>query len=127
MVALKNKDESMRPGQSRNLAGLRKHKEFTDALRIDLATLDQGNHREMHKVAAALIREALKGNITSLKEVAYRIDCRLPQAQIIQGYDDGGPIRLYAELPMKSANSEAWLRESAPQKLIDAVARDEAE
>ena len=59
-----------------------------------------------------LIGEALKGNIAALKEVADRIDGRVPQAQIIQGYDDGGPIKLYAAVPMKSADSEAWLRAS---------------
>jgi hypothetical protein len=94
---------------------------------MELAALDQGDHRGMRKVAATLIREAVKGNIAALKEVADRIDGRVPQAQIIQGDDDGGPIRLYAAVPMKSADSEAWLRACAPQRLIDAVAQDDAE
>jgi hypothetical protein len=126
---------TFKPGESGNPGGLRRHKEFADALRMELAALDQGDHRGMRKVAASLIREALKGNIAAVKEIADRTDGRVPQAQIIQGDDDGlGPIRLFVAVPMQSASSEQWLEDigmghmcERALKLIDTVVCDDAE
>jgi Family of unknown function (DUF5681) len=77
---LQNGDNTMtfKPGQSGNPGGLRKHKEFTDALRMELAALDDGDHRGMRKVAAPLIKEALKGKRTVITgdEAGGQILCR---------------------------------------------------
>jgi hypothetical protein len=74
---------------------------------MELAALDDGDHRGMRMVAASLIREALKGNISALKEIADRTDSKVPQAQVIQGDEDGGPIRLIAVVPAKAESTEA--------------------
>jgi hypothetical protein len=80
-----------------------------DALRIELAALDDGDLRGMRKVAASLIKEALKGNIAALKEIADRIDGKAPIQQVITGEEDGGAVRYYAEAPQPAAMTEEWL------------------
>ena len=46
----------------------------------------------------------------------------MPQAQIIQGDEDGGSVRYIVELPEKSATTEEWLesirREDAGRALV---------
>jgi hypothetical protein len=63
----------------------------------------------MRKVAASLIKEALKGNIAAVKEIADRIDGKVPIQQVVTGDEDGGPVRYYAEAPRMTESTEAWL------------------
>jgi Family of unknown function (DUF5681) len=108
-VVLQNKDENMtfRPGQSGNPGGLRKYKDFANALRMELAVLDDGDQRGMRKVAASLIREALKGNIAAVREIADRLDGKpIQQHQV----DMEERIKLIAVVPQKAASTEDWLK-----------------
>ena len=77
------------------------------------AALDQGDQRGMRKVAASLIRETIKGNIAAVKEIADRIDGKVPRAQIIRGDDDGGRVRYYAEMPEPCSSMEGWVKGNA--------------
>ena len=80
------------------------------------------------EIAAKLISMAVRGDLQAMKEIADRIEGKVPQAQIIQGDDDGGPIRLFATVSCKSATSEQWLEDIGRRpKLIDVVAREKAE
>ena len=36
---------------------------------------------------------------------------KVPQAQIIQGDEEGGPVRYYAELPRKAHTAAGWLED----------------
>jgi hypothetical protein len=76
---------------------------------MELAALDDGDLRGMRKVAASLIKEALKGNIAALMEIADRIDGKVPLQQVITGDEDGGAVRFYAEVPEPCSTTEEWL------------------
>ena len=52
------------------------------------------------EIAAKLISMAVRGDLQAMK-IADQIQGKVPQAQIIQGYDDGGPIRLFAAVPLR--------------------------
>jgi hypothetical protein len=76
---------------------------------MELAALDHGDHRGMRKVAASLIKEALKGDIAAVKEIADRIDGKVPLQQVITGDEEGGAVRFYAEVPRLAESKEVWL------------------
>jgi hypothetical protein len=127
-VGLQTKDSKMtfKPGQSGNPGGLRKHKEFANALRMELAALDHDDLQGMRKVAASLIREALKGNITAVKEIADRLDGRVPQAITV---DQEERVKFIAVVPAKPATTAEWLRlvegvnPHTPRDVIEGYAR----
>ena len=112
------------PGQITNPNGARKERKFYQALLIALNA--EGPDIRLRKVAEMLIEQALKGEAWAIKELADRIDGKVPQAQIIQGDDDGGSVRYIVELPKKSATTQEWLedirREDAGRALVTGVA-----
>jgi hypothetical protein len=59
------------------------------------------------------VKQALKGEAWAIKELADTIDGKVTQAQIIQGDDDGGRVRYYAEMPVKDETTEEWLKGNA--------------
>ena len=97
---------TFKPGQSGNPGGLRKYKDFVTALRMELAALDDDDQRGMRKVAASLIREALKGNIAAVREIADRLDGKAIQQH---HFDMEERIKLIAVVPEKSATTEIGL------------------
>ena len=114
------------PGQITNPNGARKERKFYQALLIALNA--EGPDIRLRKVAEMLVKQALKGEAWAIKELADRVDGKVPQAQIIQGDDDGGSVRYIVELPEKSATTEEWLenirREDAGRTLVTGVAPD---
>ena len=64
---------------------------------MELAALDHGDLRGMRKVAASLIKEALKGNIAAVKEIADRID-----GNAIQQH--------HVDMEERIASTEDWLK-----------------
>ncbi len=88
--------------------GARKERKFYQALLIALNA--EGPNIRLRKVAEMLVKQALKGEAWAIKELADRIDGKVPQAQIIQGDEDGGRVRYYAEMPVKDKTTEEWLR-----------------
>jgi hypothetical protein len=74
---------------------------------MELAALDHGDLRGMRKVAASLIKEALKGNIAAVKEIADRIDGNAIQEHHV---DMEERIKLIAIVPQKAASTEDWLK-----------------
>lgn len=67
-----------RPGESGNPAGRPKRTRLTEALIAELATGDDQTTAE--RVAAALIREALAGNVQAIREVFDRAEGKPRQA-----------------------------------------------
>ena len=112
------------PGQITNPNGARKERKFYQALLIALNA--EGPDIRLRKVAEILVKQALKGEAWAIKELADRIDGKVPQAQIIQGDEDGGSVRYIVELPEKSASTQEWLesirREDAGRSLVTGVA-----
>ena len=99
---------TFKPGQSGNPGGLRKHKEFTAALRLELAAAGD-DQKALRRVARKLIAMAEQGDMSAIREIADRVEGKVPQASILQGDEDGGPVRYYAEVPQKDESTEAWL------------------
>src|SRR6476469_247822 len=86
------------PGQITNPNGARKERKFYQALLIALNA--EGPDIRLRKVAEMLVKQALKGEAWAIKELADRVDGKVPQAQIIQGDEDGGRVRYIAEMPV---------------------------
>ena len=77
------------PGQVTNPGGKPKQKPFSDALRLALfepETAPDRKRTKLDKVVAALLEKATGGDVPALKEVADRIEGKVPQA--IVGDDD---------------------------------------
>jgi hypothetical protein len=53
--------------------------------------------------------------MSAIREIADRLEGKVPQAQIIQGDEDGGRVRYYAEMPVKDVSTEAWLKGNPPK------------
>jgi hypothetical protein len=83
---------------------------------MELAALDDGDQRGMRKVAASLIREALKGNIAAVREIADRLDGKAIQQH---QFDMEERIKLIAIVPEKSATTEDWLRAIGEHKVLE--------
>ena len=66
-----------------------KDKPFRDALRMAVADA-QGDFKALRRVADALISKALTGDVAAIKEVADRLDGKVPQAMV--GDDEHPPI-----------------------------------
>lgn len=59
---------------------------FADALRRALVQEDPRKKTiALHRIAAAMVREAEGGNVQAFKEIAERIDGKIPQPQEVSG------------------------------------------
>lgn len=73
-----------RPPGSQN-----KDKPFRDALRLAIADAED-NPRKLRKIAEKLFDKAAEGDVAAIKEIADRLDGKVPQA--IGGSDELGPV-----------------------------------
>jgi hypothetical protein len=92
------------PGQSGNPTGKPKQKPFTDALNMALRDDANGPERKLTKmdlVASALLSKAIDGDVPAIKEVADRIQGKVPQA-LTNDEDDQGNL---AELLIRVVKS----------------------
>src|SRR5262249_39486675 len=104
-------------GQVTNPNGARKERKFYQALLIALNA--DGPDIRLRKVAEMLVKQAMAGEPWAIKELADRIDGKVPQQSIITGDDEGGPVRYYAEVPRKAESTEAWLADIASSDAAD--------
>jgi hypothetical protein len=79
-------DTQWKPGQSGNPAGRPKTKPFKDALKKLI------EERGLDGAAEALYAKAMTGDVPALKEIADRLDGKVPQA--IVGDDEGDAITI---------------------------------
>lgn len=88
-------------GQVANPNG-RPPKMFEGALRRALSIEDPKSKTiALHRIAAALVREAESGNVQAIKEIAERVDGKLPQPQQISG-DPENPLQLGVQVSFVS-------------------------
>lgn len=67
-----------------------KDKPFKDALRMAIADAD-GDNKALRQVAEALVSKAMTGDVSAIKEIADRLDGKVPQS--IAGPDGEGPLQ----------------------------------
>jgi len=71
--------------------GQQRDKPFRDALRLEIATAqDDNDYKSLRRIARELLSKASGGDVVAIKEVADRLDGKVPQA--IVGSDDDPPI-----------------------------------
>jgi hypothetical protein len=69
--------------------------EWRQALRRAMAHRGEGDYRNtLLKIADGVIEKALEGDKDAWREVAEREDGKAAQTTILQGDDEGGPVRL---------------------------------
>ena len=93
------------PGQSGNPGGRPKTKRFTEALSRVLDDPDT-----LHRIAIALVAKGMEGDVPALREIADRLEGKVPQA--IVGDDDHDPIRGTLELIQRVIVDNATDRDS---------------
>lgn len=75
-------------------SGRKQEKPFRDALRMELARAGEDG-KTLRKIAAALISKAEEGDMQAIKELADRVDGKVPQAVI---GDEENPINLVHQI-----------------------------
>jgi len=69
-----------------------KEKSFANMLNIAIKEATEGGGTKLRAVADALIAKAMSGDVPAIKEVADRIDGKVPQAVV--GDEDHPPVSL---------------------------------
>jgi hypothetical protein len=108
-----NPDTQFKKGQSGNPGGRPKTKPFRDALEAILKAA--GPEEDLLAVARALRGQALAGNVVGIREIADRLDGKVPQA--IAGTDEDG--NLTPLVPV--INIYGRPEPQAPSKAVDGV------
>ena len=81
-------------GQSGNPLGrLKSEKPFVDALHIAVAEAGADDKPKLRLIAQALVNKALEGDVAAIKEVADRLDGKVPQ-RIASADDENVPMIL---------------------------------
>lgn len=74
-----------------------KDKPFRDALRMEIAAAqDENDFRSLRKVARSLLEKAAAGDVQASREIADRLDGKVPQA--IVGDDEHDPVNVLAKI-----------------------------
>jgi hypothetical protein len=81
------------PGLSGNPNGRPKaEKSFANMLRIAIKEAHDEGRDKLRAIADALVSKAVEGDVPAIKEIADRLDGKVPQAVV--GDDEADPIRL---------------------------------
>lgn len=78
-------------------SGPKREKPFRDALMLAIkeAEAKENHHRALRNVAGRLLDEAAAGNVQAIKEIADRLDGKVPQG--IEGGDPDRPVKVTFE------------------------------
>jgi len=69
--------------------GQQRDKPFRDALRLEIATAqDDNDYKSLRRIARELLAKAAGGDVAAIKEIADRLDGKVPQG--IEGPGDNG-------------------------------------
>lgn len=79
-------------------SGRKQEKPFRDALRLELAAAGD-DHKALRRIAQALINKACDGDMQAIKELADRVDGKVPQG-IIGGDEDDNPLQLVTRIEL---------------------------
>lgn len=66
---------------------------WRDAIMLAISRPDETGRKRLRALADKLVDQALDGDVTALKEIGDRIDGKPAQIQILNGDDEGGPVR----------------------------------
>lgn len=66
-----------------------KEKSFANMLRIAISEAGDGGNTKLREVADALVAKGISGDVSAIKEIADRLDGKVPQG--LMG-EDGGPV-----------------------------------
>jgi hypothetical protein len=77
-----------------NPRGQQRDKPFRDALRMEISEAGD-DKRRLRRIAQALLDKAAEGDVPAIKEVADRLDGKVPQG--IGGDEEIGPIKMVFE------------------------------
>jgi len=83
--------------------GQQRDKPFRDALRLAIADADD-NPRKLRKIAERLFDKALDGDVPAMKEIADRLDGKVPQA--IVGDAELDPIEMVTRIEIVAQNDD---------------------
>ena len=86
------------PGQSGNPSGRPKSKPFADALKAALKAAGDDSET-LESVANALVVKARTGDVAAIKEIADRLDGKVPQGHI-GGDEDDPAIKTYNQIEL---------------------------
>ena len=74
-----------------------KEKSFANMLNIAIKEAIEGTDKtKLRAVADALVAKGMEGDVTAIKEIADRLDGKVPQAVV--GDDEGDPINMIARI-----------------------------
>ena len=97
-----------------NPRGQQRDKPFRDALRLEIAAAqDADDYRSLRTIARRLLGEAAGGDVAAIREIADRIDGKVPQAVV--GDDDHPPV--LGALNIRIVDPKSW---PMPHRLPDA-------
>lgn len=77
-------------------SGRKQEKPFRDALRMELAAAGEDN-KALRVIARALIERAGEGDMQAIKELADRVDGKVPQG-VIGGDEGDNPINIVSKI-----------------------------
>ena len=82
-------------------SGPKREKPFRDALMLAIkeAEAKENHHRALRRVAERLLDEAAQGNVQAIKEIADRLDGKVPQG-VIGGDEDDPAVKVQAAVTM---------------------------
>ena len=82
-----------------------KDKPFRDALRMEIAAAQEADDkRSLRRIARTLLDKAADGDIAAIKEVADRLDGKVPQAVV--GDHDEAPIQIASSMDLSKLTDE---------------------
>jgi hypothetical protein len=85
-------------------SGRRQEKPFRDALRLELARVQDDDQRGLRKIARSLIEAAETGDLGAIKELADRVDGKVPQAVV---GDEESPINVIHRIEREIVRAQA--------------------
>lgn len=80
------------PGNQLGKAG-RRDKPWREAINRAVKRRGEGDLQALDRCADALVAAAIEGDLQAMKEIGDRLDGKPPQQQIINGDEDGGPVK----------------------------------
>lgn len=93
-------------GQSGNPSGRPKARPFRDALNMAIADAGE-DQKALRKIATALLEKAASGDVQAIKEVADRLDGKVPQAIVGDGDEDPIFIETIRRIIVTPGNSDS--------------------
>lgn len=100
---------TFQPGQSGNPGGRSKERPFRDALRMECIAAENGDEakvpkRSLRAIARALLDRAGEGDATACREIADRLDGKVPQAVV--GDSEHDPVQFIVTGVKREGDSE---------------------